>query len=159
MNWRCLSLREKKRHELPSKQMTEISLNSIVVAMASIPEPLKQSNGDIGSDEPGGVRAASGPVDPSEGPVGVVLGEFDSDEGGEVVLVHVTRGLTEFLEDGEEFLVGDDLGGDGSVHFEPLGALAPLMEVDCGAHFWAVTAAAHWAWKVVGLNESGFGAH
>lgn len=135
--------------------MTEISFNSIILAMATTPQPLKQFNGDIGSDEPGRMRAASGPVDPSQGPVGVGLRESDSDKGWKVVLVHVTRRFAEFLEDGEILLIGDDLGGDGSVHFEPLGTLTPLMEIDYGAHFWAVAASAHWAWKVIGLDECG----
>uniref|UniRef100_A0A0A0LSQ5 Uncharacterized protein n=1 Tax=Cucumis sativus TaxID=3659 RepID=A0A0A0LSQ5_CUCSA len=136
--------------------MTEISFNSIILAVATIPQPLKQFKGDIGSNEPGRVSAASGPIDPSQGPVGVGLRESDSNKGGEVVLVHVARRFAKFLEDGEILLVGDDLGGDGSVHFEPLGTLAPLMELDYWPHFWVVAASAHWAWKVIGLNECGF---
>lgn len=146
-------------HELSGKQMADVGPNSIVLAFASIPQPLKQFDGDILSDEPGGMGPTSGPVNPSQRPVGISLGEFDSDQGGKVVFVHVTGGLAVFLEDGEVFVVGDDGGGDASVHFEPLGALAPLLELDCGPHTWAVAATADWAGEVVGLDEGGFGAH
>lgn len=125
--------------------MADIGAHSIVVAVGTGPEPLEQFNVDVIPDEAGRVGPAPGPVDPGEGPVGVGGGEFDPDEGGEVVLVHVAGGRAEFVEDGEEFVVGDDLGGEGAVDLEPLGALAPLVEVDSGPHARPEAAAAHWA--------------
>lgn len=132
--------------------------NSIIIltlALLSTPQPLQQSNRHISPIKPGRMSPTSRPVNPSQRPVRILAGKLNPNQRRKVVFVHVARRPAEFLENGEVFLVGDDGSGDGSVHFEPLGALAPLLGFDSGPHFWAVATAAHWAWEVVGFDESG----
>lgn len=72
------------------------------------------------------------------------------------MLVGVAVAPAVMLEEGEVGGVGDDAEGEGTVHFEPLGAFAPLMEVDYGPHAAGVAAAADGAELIVDFDE-GFG--
>lgn len=69
------------------------------------------------------------------------------------MLVRVTSRPAKSSKQWEVFTVSDYLDGEVSVHFEPLGALSPLLKGDEGLHKVAVAASAHWALEVVGLNE------
>lgn len=141
------------RRELPRKQVTNISGPSIIHTPPSMPQPLQELQSHIRSNKPGRMRAALGPVNPSQRPVRVGLPEPDADQRGQVVLVAVTRRAAILVERREVSAVGDDVGGEGSVYLEPLRALSPLREADQRPHSGGVSATAHRAWGIVGFHE------
>lgn len=50
--------------------------------------------------------------------------------------------------------VGDDGECEFAMEFEPLRALAPLGEFDCGLHVWTVASTARLSWLVEAAQEA-----
>lgn len=144
---------ERVGQELPREKEAHGGGPAVVRARAAFPEPPEEVDGDLHPGEPRRVRAAVGPVDPRQAPVGPRRRRPDDvEERGQVVLVGVAVAAAESAEERKVDAVGDDVGGERPVEVEPLGALAPLRGGHHGAHPAVVAAAARGARLVVGLE-------
>lgn len=149
---------ERVGQELPGEKEADGGGPAVVRARAAgaAPEPPEEVDGDLHPREPRRVRAAVGPVDPRQAPVGPRRrrrrAPDDVEERRQVMLVGVAAAAAEAAEEREVDAVGDDVGGERAVEVEPLGALAPLPGGHDGAHPAAVAAAARGARLVVRLE-------
>ncbi|KAB8079834.1 hypothetical protein EE612_000106, partial [Oryza sativa] len=145
------------RRELAREHEADVTGRAVVGAVGGAAPHLPQKLlGDVPCAVAPRVRRPRPPLHVRERPVGVAAPPEKAHQRRDVVLVD--DAVPASPERREVGLVGDDLDGEGAVHLEPLGALAPLRLRDVVGREHVLPVPRHGAVVVEAVDEAVVGA-